>query len=336
MKKKGKVSIGTLAKENYLIIGCIIFFLIGMILSDGFLSLRNFQSLLSFTSIYGLVALSEAVLILVGEINIAIGAQMALCPILAVAIAEKVMTGTNIIIGGTRLADGWPLVCLLTIIFSILLSILVWALRVRFGVSTFVITLGCNYVFMGLCTLVKPYDISIQAAGGEFPGKIAFGGFLPLSFLIFLICALVLVFIMAKTRLGKKLYAIGNGEKAAVYTGIRTAKYRLIAFVISGLILSLAALVNASRLSAIASTNGDNMMFYAIVISILGGVSLGNNRGTLGKVAIGGFMMYLLMNVLTILGFRSYTQNIIVGIVPIVALAIQNSHNKALSAKNVR
>ena len=78
------------------------------------------------------------------------------------------------------------------------------------------------------------------------------------------------------------------------------------------------------------------MMFYAIVISILGGVSLGNNRGTLGKVAIGGFMMYLLMNVLTILGFRSYTQNIIVGIVPIVALAIQNSHNKALSAKNVR
>lgn len=338
MEKK-KVSIGTLLKENYLIIGCVIFFLTGMFMSEGYLSSKNISSLLCFSSIYGLIALSEAILILVGEINIAIGAQLAVTPIMGAALAEKVLAarGITVIAGGTKLMNGWGLTVLFTILFSVGLSILTWFIRVTFNISTFIITLGLNYVFTGLCTLIKPYDIVLKTDAAKFPGKTAFlNGVLPLSFILFLVIAVILAFMMAKTRLGKRIYAIGNGEKAAIYCGITTKKIRFFTFFLSGLILALAALVNCSRLGSIAASNGDNKMFYAIVISILGGVNLGNNRGTIGRVAVGAFMMYLLMNVMTMFGFASYTQNVIVGALPIVAIAIQNSHNKALSVKNVR
>lgn len=336
---KKRVSIGTLLSENYLVIGCVIFFLIGMFMSEGYLSLKNISSLLSFASIYGLIALSEAILILVGEINIAIGAQLAVTPILGIALAEKLLAANEItaVAGGTKLINGWGLVILFTILFSIGLSVLTWFIRVTFNISTFIVTLGLNYIFTGLCTLVKPYDIVLKTDAAKFPGKTAFFyGAVPLSFVVFVVIAILLVIMMAKTRIGKRIYAIGNGEKAAVYCGVKTKKIRLLAFVLSGLILAIAALVNSSRLGSIAASNGDNKMFYAIVISILGGVNLGNNRGTIGKVAIGALMMYLLMNVMTMLGFASYSQNVIIGALPILAIAIQNSYNKVLSAKNVR
>ena len=329
--------IARLFSQNYLIVGSALLLLIGMFVNPGFLDSNNIVSFLIFIAIYGLLAISEAIVMLVGDINLAIGSQMAVSAIIGVTVAERIggSFGINVVTGSSRLTGGWPLVCVVTIAACVVLNLLIGFIRVKTGINTFILTLGMMYFFGGLCTVLMPYDMQVTDKASNWLGvKTVGSSFIPNCFVIFLVMGLLIVFLMAKTTFGKRIYSIGNNEKAAIYCGINSDKWRLIAFAVSGLFLGVASLIMAARLRTVASSNGDNMMFYAIVIATLAGI--GSNRGSLGKVMWGACCFYLFLNIMRIGGLMVWYQNMIVGIIPIAALIIQQRSDSRLAAKYVR
>lgn len=330
-------NIAHLFSQNYLIVGSVLLLLIGTFVHSGFLSSTNLASFLTFTSIYGLVAISQAILRLVDDINLAIGSEMAVCPIIGVTVADLIgdSLGMNIVSGSTRLVSGWLLICVISMVVSVVLNLLIGLIRVKTGINSFILTLGLMYFFDGLGTLLIPYDIQVRDKASDWLGVTNVGSsFIPNCFVVFLAMGLIIVFLMAKTTFGKRIYAIGNNEKAAIYSGINSDKWRLIAFAVSGVFLGVASLVMVSRLRAVATSNGNNMMFYAIVISILAGI--GSNRGSLDKVMWGACCFYLFINIMKIGGLMSWYQNIVLGVIPIAALIIQKLSDRRFAAKYVR
>ncbi len=158
---------------------------------------------------------------------------------------------------------------------------------------------------------------------------------IPTVLIILGILLLVYNFITQKTVMGRHLYAIGGNKKAAELSGVKTKKMMFLAYTNMSFIAAIAGLVFAARLNSASPVAGQSFEMDAIASCFIGGASAYGGTGTIGGALIGALIMGTLNNGMSIMGISSNTQQVVKGLVLLIAVAIDVLGKKNFNWKSL-
>src|ERR1700730_18782796 len=258
-------------------------------------------------SFVGLVALGQTLVLLLGGIDLSVGAA----------------AGLSAIVGCLFLKSfGIPpwLVIPATAVFGLCIGSLSGFFVAFLKLNPFIVTLAMWEIFAGM-TLVITKGYPIRPLGPAFTmyGQGALFG-IPGPVLLFLICAIVLVWVLTKTRFGRNLYAIGGNRDAAVLVGIPVVRVELFVYALAGMFAALAGIMYASRMDAGQPSVGEGWLMKAITAAILGGTSLKGGQGTILGTVFGTLLTAVLANGLSLMNVSAYWARVVVGAIVLIAI----------------
>ena len=297
-----------------------LFILFSVISGDKFLAPANLQNLLQQIVTYTIIGCGLSFCLVCGGNDLSAGASMALSGIIVVSL----------------LTQGVPLIIaiLLCLIMGIATGVMNGFFIEILGVVPFVATLATQWVYRGMANVLVngaplyTTNIPSEAVQKQFyvlgGGRIGGSG-LPYSVIITLVYALILGIVLAKSRIGRQIYACGSNLEAAKLSGINAVKTRMFAYCISGLSAAICGILVASRLSSAQPTAGNGYEMEAIAASVLGGISILGGEGTILNTVIGALMMGMIRNGLNLNGVNSFWQQVIVGFILLIAVASQTA-----------
>lgn len=309
----------TKLKENQnlgTILALIILMVFVSVLNPTFLQANNLMNLMRQLIINGFIALGMTFVILTGGIDLSVGSTLALT---SAIFAGLLQNGVN-----TGLA------ILITVGLGLILGLINGLLITKGKLAPFIVTLATMTIFRGL-TLVytdgRPIAGPKDNFAFKFLGKGQFFG-IPFQVILFILAFLLLWIILNKTALGRKIYAVGGNEKASYISGINIDKVKICVYVVSSLMAVLSGLVLTSRLNSAQPTAGAAYEMDAIAAVVLGGTSMTGGSGSLTGTLIGILILGVLNNGLNLLGVSSFYQQIVKGIVILIAVLIDRKRNK--------
>ena len=194
---------------------------------------------------------------------------------------------------------------------------------------TMLITRGLGSILTGGMAVSWP---SRSSQGGWFRNlfKIVNNGkIIPVGFLIVIVSIILMSIVLNKTRVGRYIIAIGSNKEAARLSGVNVIKYQMLAYIISGFFAGLAGIAySATFSSSVAPGTGAGLELDAIGGAIIGGTSMTGGQGSIVGTLLGVFVMSLLKTGLPYVGLQANWQQIITGLVLIVAIYIDVLKNK--------
>lgn len=275
--------------------------------SPNFLNVYNVTVVIRQASFVGLVALGQTLVLLLGGIDLSLGA----CASLSAIVGCLMLTSAGV--------HPW-LVIPLTALFGLSLGLMNGLFIARLGLNPFIVTLASGAMFSGL-TLVITKGYPVRPLGPAF--RVFGQGELlavPVPVVIFLGAAAVLVWMLAKSRFGRNIYAIGGNRDAAVLVGIPVARIEMFAYGLAGMFAALAGILYASRMDAGQPAVGEGWLMGAITAAILGGTSLKGGQGTILGTVFGTLLMAVVSNGLSLLNVSGYWERVVVGAIVLVAV----------------
>ncbi|UBH09042.1 ABC transporter permease [Macrococcus armenti] len=292
------------------LLGLLILVIIITVLNNSFIAPSNIFNLLRQVSINALIAFGMTFVILTGGIDLSVGSILALSSALT---AILITSGVDPVLA----------LCIGALIGTVLGAIN--GVLITLGkIAPFIATLATMTIFRGL-TLVVTNGNPITNLGDSIPfqmfGKGYFFG-IPVPAVTMIIAFAGLYFILHKTIFGKHTYAIGGNEKAAFISGIKVNKVKVMIYSISGLMAAIAGGILTSRLNSAQPTAGASYELDAIAAVVLGGTSLSGGKGRIFGTLIGVLIIGVLNNGLNLLGVSSFYQQVIKGIVILIAVLI--------------
>ncbi|MED1472459.1 ribose ABC transporter permease RbsC [Bacillus salipaludis] len=309
--KAGKANfMNTITQKLGPLLGLIILIVIVSILNPSFLEPLNILNLLRQVAINALIAFGMTFVILTGGIDLSVGAILALSSSLT---AGMIVSGLDpilaIIVG-----------CLLGGIMGMVNGLLI----TKGKMAPFIATLATMTAFRGL-TLVYTKGNPITGLGENYLFQLFGRGYflgIPVPAITMIVTFVLLYIVLHKTPFGRKTYAIGGNEKAALISGIKVPNVKLIIYGLSGLLAALAGAILTSRLNSAQPTAGTSYELDAIAAVVLGGTSLSGGKGRIFGTLIGALIIGTLNNGLNLLGVSSFYQQVVKGIVIIIAVLL--------------
>jgi ribose/xylose/arabinose/galactoside ABC-type transport system permease subunit len=288
-----------------------------------FLSPLNLFNILRQVSIYGLLAIGMTFVILTAGIDLSIGSLVAFAGLVAAAVAKGGITNRfNVGAGQEALGNPWFLAALAAIGVGLIGGFLQGFAITRLKVPPFVVTLGGMSAFRGAALLF--------AAGGPIsgfaPDFVWWGqgrilGQVPVPAVTFLLFAVLAHVVLRYTRYGRQVYAVGGNPEAARLSGLNVRRVTLSVYVIMGFFAGLGAFVLAARLNSAEAVAGTGYELTVIASVVIGGTSLFGGVGSIFGTVIGTILIGVLLNGLVLLSVSSYVQQIIIGVIIVLAVA---------------
>jgi ribose transport system permease protein len=158
-------------------------------------------------------------------------------------------------------------------------------------------------------------------------------GPVPVAIVVMVVVAVVGWFVLARTTLGRSIYAIGSNYEAARLSGIAVNRVITVVYVIQGLLAGLAGVVVASRVLVGDPTSGSNYNLDSIAAVVIGGASLFGGEGTVFGTMVGALLMELIANGSDLLNISSFWQEVILGIVIVLAIAYDQARRRAFARR---
>jgi ribose transport system permease protein len=276
--------------------------------SPQFRTVDNFLSLLRQSSINGFIAFGMTFVILTDAIDLSVGSVLALSTVLC---AGMITAGVPV-----------GIAMLLALAIGALLGLVSGLLVTKGRLQPFIATLITMTVYRGL-TMIYTNGKPISNLGNSYVLKlVGKGSFLgvPIPVILLIAVFLLFLFLLMKTTFGRRIYATGSNWKSAKLAGVNISRTKIIAYVISGTMAALSGLILISRLNSAQPTLGTGYELDAIAAVALGGTSMSGGRGKIYGTFIGVLIIAVLNNGLNILGVSSYYQDVIKGIVILVAV----------------
>jgi ribose transport system permease protein len=137
----------------------------------------------------------------------------------------------------------------------------------------------------------------------------------------FIVVALVLWFVIARSRFGRHVYASGGNAEAARLSGLLVGRIRTATFVLSGLAAGLAGVLSASRIGDGQSDAGTNLQVTALTAVFIGGTSLSGGSGSVWRTIVGVFLLTLINNGFDLLGINPIYETVVQGLIILVAVS---------------
>ncbi|SOE97355.1 monosaccharide ABC transporter membrane protein, CUT2 family [Burkholderia sp. D7] len=281
--------------------------ILASLVSDAFLTVANLTNVLRQVVVVSLLACGVTFIIILGQIDVSLGAVVALTG----TIAASVMSITGSI--ALAIAAG--------IGIGIVVGLINGFVVTRFGIPSFITTLAMTTVARGAVLLytggMPVSDLGNFSIIGQ--GSI---GPVPISVIILLVVLLISWVLLNRTKFGRYVYATGGNSKAALASGINTRKVTTTAFVYSGILTAIAGIVLMSRINSGQPAGGVGYEFDAITAVVVGGTSLMGGTGTIMGTMIGSMIIGVINNILNLLNVSSYWQQIAKGLIIAVAVIL--------------
>src|SRR5512138_2065581 len=286
--------------------------LINMQLSPFFLDARNLSRTSSDFMEIGLMMLPMAFIIITGNIDLSVASNMGMS-----ASFMGVLHNMGINIWVAALA-GLMLGTLGGMLNGLLVS--------RVKLPALVVTLGTYAFYRGIA-----YGFLGDQAARDYPsaftylgqGKV-FGTLVPFSVALFIILAIIFGLILHRTTFGRYLYAIGNNENAAIYSGVPVARIKFILYTLSGFMSALAGLILAARFGSTRPDIGTGLELSVITAAVLGGVDINGGTGTMTGAALSLLLIGLMRFGMGLLNIQGQVQGIAIGLLLILSILLPN------------
>jgi ribose/xylose/arabinose/galactoside ABC-type transport system permease subunit len=202
---------------------------------------------------------------------------------------------------------------------------------VRLGLPPFITTLAMMQVARGLAyILAHGQPIPVDSAAFSWLGTGTIAG-IPWIVIVMAIVAAVFAIVLGRTAFGRYVLADGGNEEAARLAGINVARVKTLVYVISGGCSALAGLLLLARFSSGSPQSGTGYELQAIAAVVVGGTSLMGGRGTIIGTFFGALLIGVLNNVMNLLGIESYTQQIVLGVVILLAVVLDELRKRYLA-----
>ncbi len=284
---------------------------------------KNWINILRNNAPVGIVALGMAFVIISGGIDLAVGSTLvavgAVMMVLINGNADGLLTGIGI--------SGIPSF-ILGILAALAMGCLIGSINgfliARSKLPAFIATLG----MMKICRSVTQQFM--QTVGVKVPREFTaiantkIGGEIILPIFYWLIIAAILTVVSRKTPFGRHVYAIGSNERAARLSGINVEKVKTLVYVLSGLLVSIAAVINIARIGSMDYANaGSGYEMDAIAAVVVGGTSMSGGRGSIVGTVLGMLIIAVMNNLLNLIGVPPFLREAFKGLIVIVAVLMQ-------------
>ncbi|MDH7796217.1 MULTISPECIES: ABC transporter permease [unclassified Beijerinckia] len=289
---------------------------VASIASENFLTPFNITNLLLQAAVIAVITIGMTYVIVAGGFDLSVGSVVALSGCLAAQTMLHFGIVAGIIVGGATGAA-----------VGLINGLVITQLRV----SPFIATLASMVLFRGVALIITQ---GAPVVGDEgLPASFVHFGVgrwlgIPLLVWAALVLAVVCGWILHRTILGTRIFAVGGSREAALLAGIMVERVTTTAYVICGTLAGLAGVMLAARLQSGQPTAGEFYELTAIAAVILGGASLQGGEGRLHRSLIGVLIMTVLANTLNLIGVDSYWQRVTIGVVLVAAAAADQARRR--------
>ena len=312
--------------------------LLGRLTNPYFFVRNNLDVMLYTTAIYGTLAIAESLVLLVGEIDLSIGISSVVSPALAIYLANwinKMVNGANLVRGGYVMMPWWVIV-VLTMVIATFIGLVNGIIVVKGRVPPFVATIGMQYTVSGIGYIVTKGTplFMTRVEGSDYLGGGKFLGLVPVCFVLFLVIAVLFIYLTTSTKFGMRVYSTGGSARSAKLCGINTDRWKILMYIIAGILVGVTSLVFISKLQSIDVTQTTGYEMTALAIAIVAGIELNGGGGRLIDTVKGAMFMAILSNVMSNIGFLSYHRTFVTGLF-IVLFAIMHKINDSKRLKEL-
>ena len=283
--------------------------------NKNFLSSNNILNITRQTAMITIMAVAMTFVIGAGLIDLSIGSTAALASLTS----ALVMRSTNVIV----------LALLAGLAVGVLIGIINGLLVTKVNIPAFLVTLGTMGIVRGSAMWLTN-TAAVPIANDTFTFIFGMGEIGPIPVLLLWTALIVAAgaVVLNKTPFGKKTLATGGNETAARFTGVNTARIKILVFVMSGFAAAFAGILYAGRMGAGRYTFGEGDELTAIAAVILGGTSMAGGTGFVIGALVGSLLMGMINNGLILGGLSVSQQTIVRGVIIILAVALSNISRK--------
>ena len=282
----------------------------GILNPRAFLSSVNFWNITRQMAILCIISLGATLIMSVEEFDLSVGNIASFSGVLSAIFA----------------ISGMPFISalLISIILSAVIGFINGFIVTRFKVMSFIVTLAMGQVIYGITYWLSDGAIVFNGIPDSFKiiGTAKIG---PVPYLTILMVVAIILFqyLMTRTAMGRKLYAIGGNEMASRVAGIKVKTYKTIAFTISGAMAGCAGVLLASRIGSASPTGGDAYMLNSYATIFIGKTLFREGIPNVLGTVVGVALFTILANGLTIMQVPTFVQNIVTGVIIVFAVVFQ-------------
>lgn len=304
--------------KEYIVYYCFVFMLLifAVILRDtAFLSGSNLMNILRQTAMISVMAVGMTFIISAGEIDLSIGAVVALSALVAAKILEQ--------------TDNIPLAVIAALTIGTISGLANGIIITKVRIPAFLVTLGTQGIIIGLARTMTNLE-AVPILNPSFNNFFGSGDIGPISSLFIWTLVIVAIghIVYKHTPFGRAVLAVGGNKSAARYSGIRTDRIRIAVMVIGGITAAIAALLYCGRLQGARYTLGSDDLMNVIAAVVIGGTSFSGGRGTIIGALFGSIIMGMLNNGLLLMNLSVSEQMIARGAIIILAVSLSLREKK--------
>ncbi len=306
------------------LITALVFVVMSALSPDKFLRYYNFESISFTLPELGLLSIAIMVAMLTGGIDLSVVGIANLAAVLAGTLFHHLAPGASASLGPVAVALGIVLALATGLAAGALNGLLIARLRI----TPILATLGTSQIFTGLALVLTggPAIVGFPAAWNYMGNGKVLGVAFP--FLLFIVLASAIGFILSRTAFGTRLLLIGTNAKAAVFAGLRTERILFQSYVLTGLLASVAGLILSGRTNAAKSDYGTSYLLQAVLVAVLGGTNPAGGRGSVLGVSIAVLALMLLSSGFQMLRFSNFLIDFIWGAFLLLVIAINVARNR--------
>ena len=275
-----------------------------------YMTVTNFKLMAANFSIGGIVAVGAFFVMLAGVYDLSISGVVGLTSVLIVLFFNLHLPIIVVVLASVGLG------CVVGCLNGLLTKVV--------GINPLITTIGTGSVLTGLAKWISTVigSENIYNAGFRRFGSSFIGGTIPVLFLYMLVVFVLAYLVLRYTRFGRNLYAVGGNFEIARMAGIGSARVQLFAYVVSGALAAVAAILLTSQLASGRPEFGTTFTLDAIAVCVLGGLLLGGGKGDLFGLFVAVVLLGSVANGLIILGFTSYIRFIVTGSILILSIIV--------------
>ena len=317
-------------KQNLIVLlALIILIIIFSLLNRNFIDQYNIVSMAQSLAPYAILALGVTFVIATGGIDLSIGTVCIACAVIA----------------GKLYMDGMPLVLTIPvmIVLGTLFGLVNGILVAKFRIPAFIATLGTMMFSRGLSAIIVSIPNIFFPSGTWFNAVFSNANGIPTGLLWVLGFTVVCTFLMYKNKIGRYILSIGSNEEATRLSGINTDKYKIIAYVIAGMMAGIAAIFWAASFSTVAAATGNGMELDAIAGVYIGGTSAAGGVASVAGSLLGSMMLVVIRSGLNFVLAKfnlnvnsTYVTFVLTGIIVVMAVmmdVIKTKHANRVKIK---
>ena len=310
-----KKELGSVLRNFALVFIIIAIIVVMSFVSPVFMTSKNIINIIRQISINGIIAVGMTFVILTGGIDLSVGSVVA---ITSVIVGSMLQGGSN-----------WLVACIVALQISLVFGAFNGFMIAYVGFQPFIATLATVTMGSGIALAYsdgKPFTISNESFLKIGQGYL---GAIPIPIVLLVIVVAIGLIILKTTTFGRYVFAIGGNKNAAKLSGVRTRRVELMVYVISALCASIVGLILSARISSGQPTAGEGYELDAIAATAIGGTSMTGGVGSLTGTIFGFVLLGLMTNSMNLLNINSFYQEIVKGILIIIAVFLDmTSKNK--------